>query len=73
MSTTTLAPPGSDQVSSGGTHARAGLVLFMVCAAIFMLMLDATVVSAALADIRTDFNTSIDGLQWTRFRWRVCC
>jgi EmrB/QacA subfamily drug resistance transporter len=43
---------------------RPGLVLFMVCVAIFMLMLDATVVSAALADIRTDFNASIDGLQW---------
>jgi EmrB/QacA subfamily drug resistance transporter len=43
---------------------RPGLVLFMVCVAIFMLMLDATVVSAALADIRKDFDTSIDGLQW---------
>jgi EmrB/QacA subfamily drug resistance transporter len=43
---------------------RPGLVLFMVCVAIFMLMLDATVVSAALADIRADFDASIDGLQW---------
>jgi EmrB/QacA subfamily drug resistance transporter len=43
---------------------RARLVLFMVCVAIFMLMLDATVVSAALADIRQDFDASIDGLQW---------
>ncbi|MFI9503137.1 MFS transporter [Nocardia sp. NPDC052566] len=41
-----------------------GWVLFMVCAAIFMLMLDATIVSAALADIRNDFDASIDGLQW---------
>jgi EmrB/QacA subfamily drug resistance transporter len=36
----------------------------MVCSAIFMLTLDATVVSATLADIRADFHTSIDGLQW---------
>ncbi|ANH89811.1 hypothetical protein A8713_00595 [Streptomyces sp. SAT1] len=43
---------------------RPGTVLFMVCAAIFMLMLDATVVTAALADIRTRFDASIDGLQW---------
>ncbi|GMA23972.1 putative drug resistance transporter [Luteimicrobium album] len=39
-------------------------MLFLVCAAIFMLMLDTTVVSAALADIRADLDTSIDGLQW---------
>jgi EmrB/QacA subfamily drug resistance transporter len=43
---------------------RSGLVLFTVCVAIFMLMLDATIVSAALADIRSDFDASIDGLQW---------
>ncbi|MFD0000215.1 MFS transporter [Nocardia sp. NPDC127526] len=48
----------------GARSGRAGLVLFMVCTAIFMLMLDATVVSAALADIRDDFDSSIDGLQW---------
>jgi EmrB/QacA subfamily drug resistance transporter len=43
---------------------RPALVLTLVCAAIFMLMLDATVVAAALAGIRADFHTSIDGLQW---------
>ncbi|WP_327351074.1 MFS transporter [Streptomyces sp. NBC_01304] len=43
---------------------RPGLVLFMVCVAIFMLMLDAMVVSAALGEIRADFDASIDGLQW---------
>ncbi|MFF8269495.1 MFS transporter [Streptomyces sp. NPDC016562] len=55
--TTSTAPPGDQQ-------RRPGLVLFMVCVAIFMLMLDATVVSAALADIRKDFDASADGLQW---------
>ncbi|KAA8888575.1 MFS transporter [Nocardia colli] len=63
MSTTTVMPPGPAWVGSDARRG-AGLVLFMVCSAIFMLMLDATVVSATLADIRTDFNTSIDGLQW---------
>ncbi|MFE3517701.1 MFS transporter [Streptomyces sp. NPDC059166] len=43
---------------------RPGPVLFMVCVAIFMLMLDAMVVSAALAEIRAEFHASIDGLQW---------
>ncbi|MFF1400827.1 MFS transporter [Streptomyces sp. NPDC058287] len=43
---------------------RPGLVLSMVSVAIFMLMLDTMVVSAALADIRADFDASIGGLQW---------
>ncbi|MFI7004669.1 MFS transporter [Nocardia sp. NPDC050175] len=64
MSTATITPPGAARAGSDGPRRGAGLVLFMVCSAIFMLMLDATVVSATLADIRTDFNTSIDGLQW---------
>ncbi|MGW6204320.1 MFS transporter [Streptomyces sp. NPDC055089] len=46
------------------TARRPGAVLLMVCVAIFMLMLDAMVVSAALGEIRTDFGASIDGLQW---------
>jgi hypothetical protein len=41
---------------SSASPLRAGLVLFMVSGAIFMMMLDLTVVSAALADIRTDFE-----------------
>ncbi|MFD8614122.1 hypothetical protein [Streptomyces sp. NPDC059631] len=49
---------------------RPGTVLFMVCAAIFMLMLDATVVTAALADIRTRFDAS-----WAcgSSRWPASC
>jgi len=54
----------STVVARVDTPRRPRLVLFMVCVAIFMLMLDATVVSAALADIRSDFDASIDGLQW---------
>jgi len=62
MSTTVTTARGSTPVDV--TPRGPGLVLFMVCVAIFMLMLDATVVSAALADIRSDFDASIDGLQW---------
>ncbi|MGO4617015.1 MFS transporter [Nocardia sp. 2YAB30] len=43
---------------------RPTLVLSLVSVAVFMLMLDTTVVTAALADIRADFDSSIDGLQW---------
>ncbi|MEV6254196.1 MFS transporter [Nocardia sp. NPDC051911] len=55
---------GSKPDDSSASPLRAGLVLVMVSGAIFMMMLDLTVVSAALADIRADFDTSIDGLQW---------
>ncbi|MFC1437419.1 MFS transporter [Streptacidiphilus sp. N1-10] len=63
MSSTATTARGSTPVDSAAPR-RPGLVLFMVCVAIFMLMLDAMVVSAALAGIRRDFNASIDGLQW---------
>ncbi|MER7921411.1 MULTISPECIES: MFS transporter [unclassified Streptomyces] len=49
---------------AGAPSGRPRTVLFLVCVAIFMLMLDATVVTAALAGIRAHFNASIDALQW---------
>jgi hypothetical protein len=58
-STATTASPS--RVDAPG---RPGAVLLLVCVAIFMLMLDATVLTAALSDIRSQFDTSIDGLQW---------
>ncbi|HVK21791.1 MAG TPA: MFS transporter [Actinokineospora sp.] len=61
MSITTVPHAAPD---SRAAPKRPGLVLFLVCTAIFMLMLDATIVSAAFADIRADFDASIDGLQW---------
>ncbi|MFB7715838.1 MFS transporter [Nocardia sp. NPDC056100] len=64
MTTTTAGAGLEPSRRTVGATTRPGLVLFMVCTAIFMLMLDATVVSAALADIRNDFDSSIDGLQW---------
>ncbi|MFF2352686.1 hypothetical protein ACFVVL_23220 [Kitasatospora sp. NPDC058115] len=59
MSTTAATARGDTRV--GLAPRQPGLVLFMVCVAIFMLMLDAMVLSAAIADM---FNASIDGLQW---------
>ncbi|MEU2174239.1 MFS transporter [Nocardia sp. NPDC019219] len=63
MSTIATSSGGKPDGSSA-RPLRARLVLFLVSGAIFMMMLDLTVVSAALADIRTDLDTSIDGLQW---------
>ncbi|WP_067690039.1 MFS transporter [Nocardia jejuensis] len=63
MSTITTRDTSPDADARPG-RTRAGWVLFLVCAAIFMLMLDATIVSAAFADIRNDFDASIDELQW---------
>ncbi|MEV7616026.1 MFS transporter [Streptomyces sp. NPDC089799] len=64
MSSTATTATARGSTPAGAAPRRPGLVLFMVCVAIFMLMLDAMVVSAALADIRADFDASIDGLQW---------
>jgi EmrB/QacA subfamily drug resistance transporter len=38
--------------------------LFIVCVAIFMLLLDITVVNVALPDIQRDLHTSFTDLQW---------
>lgn len=51
-------------IGERATGRRPVLVLSLVSIAVFMLMLDTTVVTAALADIRTDFGSSLDGLQW---------
>ncbi|MGH3097707.1 MAG: MFS transporter [Streptosporangiales bacterium] len=38
--------------------------LFLVCIAVFMLLLDLTVVSVALASIQREFNADLADLQW---------
>ena len=38
--------------------------LIVACAAIFMLLLDVTVVNVALPDIRDDLDSSFSDLQW---------
>jgi len=39
-------------------------VLIVVCVAVFMLLLDITVVNVALPDIDSELNTSFTDLQW---------
>ena len=39
-------------------------VLIVVCVAVFMLLLDITVVNVALPDIDKELNTSFTDLQW---------
>ena len=39
-------------------------VLIVVCVAVFMLLLDITVVNVALPDIQKELNTSFTDLQW---------
>jgi EmrB/QacA subfamily drug resistance transporter len=43
---------------------HSGLTLAVVCAAVFMLLLDVTVVSVALADVQRDLGASLADLQW---------
>ena len=44
--------------------ARKWWTLVVVCIAIFMLLLDLTIVNVALPDIAGSFNSSLSGLQW---------
>ena len=43
---------------------RPGWTLVLVCAAIFMLLLDMTIVTVALANIQKDLHSSLGSLQW---------
>nr|WP_272874202.1 MFS transporter [Williamsia soli] len=38
--------------------------MIVVCLGVFMLLLDMTIVSAALADIQSDLSADLSGLQW---------
>jgi len=42
-----------------------GLVLAICCLSLLIVSMDATIVNVALPSIRTDFGTSVTGLQWT--------
>ena len=46
------------------TSSHPRLTLVAVCLAVFMLLLDMTIVSAALANIQATLNTQLSGLQW---------
>lgn len=52
---------------SGGASvapARPGLALALICVAMFMLMLDMTIVAVALPDIQADLHANLADLQW---------
>ena len=53
-------------VSAGdsATTVHPRLTLTAVCLAVFMLLLDMTIVSAALANIQASLNAELSGLQW---------
>src|SRR3954449_909420 len=54
-----------EQVAEGpGTSSRQRWTLVLVCAAVFMLLLDITVVSVALPSIQRDLRASLPDLQW---------
>ena len=59
MSASTVAVPRPP-----ATAHRPGWILAAVSTAIFMLMLDLTITSAAMADIQRDLNASLTDLQW---------
>jgi MFS family permease len=48
------------------TSSRQRWTLVLVCTAVFMLLLDITVVSVALLSIQRDLRASLSDLQWVR-------
>jgi EmrB/QacA subfamily drug resistance transporter len=55
---------GEVAVSTPPSKARPGWTLALVCGAIFMLLLDMTVVTSALANIQKNLGSSLASLQW---------
>ena len=49
---------------TGTPKTRPALTLVLVCAAMFMLLLDMTIVTGAMAAIQHDLNASLSSLQW---------
>ena len=63
----TTPPPAADQSPAGAPRGHATnrwLVLVLVCAAQFMVVLDATIVNVALPAIQTDLGFDTANLQW---------
>ncbi len=66
-STAVVSPPSSTRAgapSARSHQVRPGWTLVLVCAAMFMLLLDLTIVTAALANIQKDLDSSLSSLQW---------
>src|SRR5579875_1797830 len=60
MTTTSLHRPASASTTPG----RPIAALALVCVAMFMLMLDMTIVAVALPDIQADLHADLGDLQW---------
>src|ERR1700712_1419736 len=61
----TLVPaPGAASPAGVAHRLRAAWTLVLVCTAMFMLLLDLTIVTAALANIQKGLNSSLSSLQW---------
>lgn len=61
MTARTLEPTA--QVRPSATN-RPRMALALICVAMFMLMLDMTIVAVALPDIQTDLHANLGDLQW---------
>src|SRR5919206_380526 len=60
----TLRMVGQRAVSTVSAMATKWWTLLAVCLAIFMLLLDVTIVNVALPDIQKDLGSSFEDLQW---------
>ena len=58
------APPPADSTTGRHDASHPRWTLAVVCAAVFMLLLDVTIVSVALADLQKDLSASLSSLQW---------
>src|SRR4051812_45917418 len=57
-------PMGGQVDGAPGTSSRQRWTLVLVCTAVFMLLLDITVVSVALPSIQRELHASLADLQW---------
>src|SRR4029078_12037831 len=66
-------PPHMTRIRSAITDDnRRWWTLGAMCFALFMIMLDNTVVNVALPSIQKDLGSSISGLEWTVNAYRLC-
>jgi EmrB/QacA subfamily drug resistance transporter len=57
-------PPGAGQAGGPAAADTGWWPLAAICVAVFMLLMDVTVVTVALPQMRTDLSASLSGLQW---------
>ena len=62
--TVTVRDPISPAASAPPRPLRLGMIAIVACAAMFMIVLDSTIVAVALPAMRTDLRLSADAQQW---------